>query len=116
MPDLPARFAAIVISFAPLLAQCSWLHAQVLLVGAILTPGRRTMASVLRITGHARDRHVTNCRRVPSRAPSGGLGTVRAACSDICDPVRPSHSQFVKTSGLRWISLLLVFPHVSAAP
>ena len=52
MPDLPARFAALIITFAPLFVQRSWLHARVLLIGAILAPGRRTVASVLRITGH----------------------------------------------------------------
>ncbi|MGI4941855.1 MAG: transposase, partial [Janthinobacterium lividum] len=41
---------------------------KVLLIGAILAPGRRTVASVLRITGHARDRHFTNYHRVLSRA------------------------------------------------
>ena len=69
MPDLPARFAALIITFAPLFVHRSWLHAQVLLVGAILAPGRRTVASVLRITGHRHDRHFTNYHRVLSRAP-----------------------------------------------
>ena len=49
MPDLPARFAVLIITFAPLFDQRSWRHAQVLLAGAILAPGRRTVASVLRI-------------------------------------------------------------------
>ena len=69
MPDLPARFAALVITFAPLFVPRTWPHAQVLLIGAILAPGRRTVASVLRITGHARDMHFTNYHRVLSRAP-----------------------------------------------
>ena len=69
MPDLPARFARLIITFAPLFVQRSWQHAHVLLVGAILVPGRRTVASVLRITGHARDKHFTNYHRVLSRAP-----------------------------------------------
>ncbi len=77
MPDLPARFAALIISFAPLFVQRSWLHAQVLLTGAILAPGRRTVASVLRITGHARDRHFTNYHRVLSRAPWSARGGAR---------------------------------------
>ena len=64
MPDLPARFAALIITFAPLFVQRSWLHARVLLVGAILAPGRRTVASVLRIAGHARDRHFVKTRRL----------------------------------------------------
>ena len=65
MPDLPTRFATLIITFAPLFVQRSWLHARVLLVGAILAPGRRTVASVLRITGHARDRHFTIARTTP---------------------------------------------------
>ena len=142
MPDLPARFAALIITFAPLFVQRSWLHAQVLLIGAILAPGRRTVASALRITGHARDRHFTNYHRVLSRAPwsarDGGRmllghlvqafaprGPVILGLDDTVerrwgpkiatrgiyrDPVRSSHSHFVKTSGLRWMSLMLLAP------
>ncbi len=43
MPRLPARFAAVILCFAPLFQQRSWRHAEVLLVGAILAPGRRTV-------------------------------------------------------------------------
>ena len=68
MPHLPARFAGIILSFAPLFVHRSWRHAQELLIGAILCPGRRTVASVLRITGRARDRHFVNTHRVLSRA------------------------------------------------
>ncbi len=64
MPDLPARFAALILTFAPPFVQRSWRQARVLLIGAMLAPGRRTVASVLRITGHARDRHFTNYHRV----------------------------------------------------
>ena len=66
MPDLPTRFAMLIITFAPLLVQRSWLHARVLLVGAILAPGLRSAASVLQIAGHARDRHFTNYHPVLS--------------------------------------------------
>jgi hypothetical protein len=52
MLHLPHRFAAVILCFAPLFLQRSWRHAQVLLVGAILAPGRRTVTSILRITGH----------------------------------------------------------------
>jgi hypothetical protein len=40
MPHLPARFAGIILSFAPLFVHRSWRHAQALLIGAILCPGR----------------------------------------------------------------------------
>jgi hypothetical protein len=68
MPRLPARFAAVILTFAPLFLQRSWRHAEVLLTGAILAPGQRTVTSVLRITGLARERRFVNYHRVLSRA------------------------------------------------
>jgi hypothetical protein len=56
MLRLPARFAALILCFAPLFQQRSWRHAEVLLLGAILVPGQRTVASILRITGLGRER------------------------------------------------------------
>jgi hypothetical protein len=41
MPRLPTRFAAVILSFAPLFFQRSWRHAEVLLIGAVLAPGKR---------------------------------------------------------------------------
>ena len=68
MPHLPTRFAAVILAFAPLFVHRSWRHARVLLIGAILTPGRRTVASALRITGRSRERRFVNFHRVLSRA------------------------------------------------
>ena len=68
MPDLPARFAAIIVAFAPLFRHRTWRHAEILLVGAILAPGKRTVTSLLRITGLSRERHFVNYHRVLSRA------------------------------------------------
>lgn len=142
MPHLPARFAGIILSFAPLFVHRSWRHAQSLLIGAILCLGRRTVASVMRITGRARDRHFVNTHRVLSRAawsPRAGArilfrllveafvphGPVVLALDDTIerrwgrrirargiyrDPVRSSGAHFVKTSGLRWMSLMLLGP------
>ena len=127
MPPLPARFAGIILAFAPLLVHRSWRHAQVLLIGAILTPGRRTVTSVLRILGRA-----VWCPRCGSRVLLGMLisafaprGPVILALDDTIerrcgkwiaakgiyrDPVRSSDSHFVKASGLRWMSLMLLAP------
>ena len=68
MPQLPARFTGVILAFAPLFVHRSWGHAQVLLIGALLVPGRRTVASVLRITGRSRERRFVNYHRVLSRA------------------------------------------------
>ena len=68
MQHLPARFAAVILAFAPLFVHRTWRHARVLLIGAILAPGRRTVASVLRITSRSRERRFVNYHRVLSRA------------------------------------------------
>jgi DDE superfamily endonuclease len=68
MLDLPAHFAGLILAFAPLFVHRSWRHAQILLVGAILTPGRRTVTSVLRIMGRAQERRFVNVHRILNRA------------------------------------------------
>jgi DDE superfamily endonuclease len=142
MLRLPARFAGIIIAFTPLFVHRSWQHAQVLLLGAILAPGQRTVASLLRIAGLSRERHFVNYHRVLSRAAWSsragarillGLlveafvpdGPIVMAIDDTIerrrgrritakgiyrDPVRSSDAHFVKTSGLRWMSLMLLAP------
>ena len=68
MPRLPSRFAAVILTFAPLFLQRSWRHAEALLMGAILAPGQRTVTSILRITGLSRERRFVNYHRVLNRA------------------------------------------------
>jgi hypothetical protein len=68
MLRLPSRFAALILSFAPLLRHRSWRHAEVLLIGAILVPGQRTVSSILRIVGLVNERRFVNYHRVLNRA------------------------------------------------
>ena len=56
------------IVFRPLFSKPVFDHAQVLLIGAILTPGARTVANCLRLMGLEHDRHYPNYHRVLSRA------------------------------------------------
>jgi hypothetical protein len=77
MLHLPARFAAIIVAFAPLFRHRTWRHAEVLLVGAILAPGKRTVTSILRICGLSRERHFVNYHRVLSRARWSGQAGAR---------------------------------------
>ena len=76
MLRLPSRFAAVILCFAPLFFQRSWRHAEVLLIGAILAPGQRTVTSILRITGLARERRFVNYHRVLNRAAWSGRARV----------------------------------------
>ena len=142
MPCLPSRFAAVILAFASLFLQRSWRHAEVLLTGAILAPGQRTVTSILRITGLAQERRFVNYHRVLNRAawcpraasrillgllaaafvPAGPIvlgiddtierrrGKRIAAKGIYRDRVQSSHGHFVKASGLRWLSLMLLTP------
>ena len=140
MLTLPLELANLIVAFAPLFSKPVFKHAQVLLVGALLSPGKRTVTSALRVMGLSDEQHFQNYHRVLSRAvwssmaashlllgllvaafaPSGVRvmaldDTVERRRGDQIkakgiyrDPVRSSHSHFVKASGLRWLCLMLV--------
>jgi hypothetical protein len=114
----------------------------VLVAGAILTPGRRTIAAMLTVVGLSQAPTFTNYHRVLNRnrwssrevarrllallvttfLPAGpvviGLddtierrwGAKIKARGIYRDPVRSSHGHFVKASGLRWLSFMLLAP------
>ncbi len=69
MLRLPSCFAAIILAFAAVFVQQrTWCHARLLLLGALLTPGQRTVSSTLRIIELRRERHFVNYHRVLNRA------------------------------------------------
>ena len=68
MPHLPAEIIQVLAPFAPLFSDRVWLHAQLLLLGAILAPGARTVSTALRTMGLAAERRFTNYHRVLNRA------------------------------------------------
>src|SRR5436309_12026483 len=140
---LPACSASLILTFAPVFVQQrTWRRAELLLIGAILAPGKRTVTSLLRIAGLGRERRFTNYHRVLNRvawspraasrllfgllldafAPTGPVvlgiddtierrrGKRISAKGIYRDPVRSSKAFFVKTSGLRWLSLMLLAP------
>ena len=68
IPPLPDAIILIVAPCAPLFSARVWRHAQVLLLGAVLTPGSRAVTGALRVMGLALERQVTNDHRVLNRA------------------------------------------------
>jgi hypothetical protein len=58
--------------FAPLFSKRVWRHAQVLLIGAILAPGRRTVSSALRAMGLNQEERFHRYHRVLNRASWSG--------------------------------------------
>ncbi len=142
MCTLPAEIIKVLSVFAPLFSGRVFHHVQILVIGAMLTPGHRTVANVLRIMGLQHCQQFQNYHRVLNRAqwssrkvaqillqllvsyfaPDGVLvmgidetlerrqGAKIAAKGIYRDAARSSRSFFVKASGLRWISLMLLAP------
>ena len=140
MLTLPDEYNTLFNHIQPFFSKRVWKLALVLLIGAILTPGKRTVTAVLRIMGLSQERHFQNYHRVLNRAVWSNLalsavllhlllktflpaGTVVIGIDETIerrrgakikakgiyrDPVRSSKSHFVKASGLRWISMMLL--------
>jgi len=137
---MPSELMSLIVTFAPLFSKPVWAHVQVLVVGALLAPAKRTVTAALRVMGLADEKHFQNYHRVLSRAVWSSLAASRILLSLLIqtfapkgvlvmglddtierrrgerirakgiyrDPVRSSHSHFVKASGLRWLSLMLL--------
>ena len=67
----------------------TWQHVLVLIVGAILSPGRRTVASALRVTGLDQDPRFTNYHRVLNRNRWSSLGLARCLCRLLVNTFAP---------------------------
>ncbi len=130
------------IAYSGLFSKPVFAHARLLLAGAILAPGKRTITSVLRVVGLSQETKFHKYHRVLSLARWCALQGARILLSQLLscflaegpvvvgidetlerrwggkikkrgiyrDSVRSSHSHFVKCSGLRWISLMLLVP------
>ena len=68
MLTLPDAIVAVLVPFATLFSNPTWRKAQVLLVGAILAPGQRTVAAALRVMGRSDDGDFARYHEVLNRA------------------------------------------------
>jgi DDE superfamily endonuclease len=143
MLTLPKRIIHVLRSFEEALSERVWEWAKVLLIGAILAPGERTVTAILRVMGLSQEKQFQNYHRVLNRAKWSSRvlsrillrllvaafvpvnasivvgidetierrrGAKIAAKGIYRDPVHSSKEFFVKTSGLRWISMMLLAP------
>ena len=141
-PTVPPILLSWLAVFRPCFTTPVWNHILVLVGGAVLAPGKRTVTQALRVMGladrpgfgryhEALNRARWDARDVARRlllhllavlSPSGEVvigiddtierrwgGKIRAR-GIYRDAVRSSHGHFVKTSGLRWLSLAVVLP------
>jgi hypothetical protein len=140
MRTLPTTMIRVLAPFAPLFSRRVWQHAQVLLMGAILAPGRRTVSSALRAMGLDQYKRFHRYHRVLSRASWSSREASRILLGSLLeafvgegpivlgidetlerrwgkkisakgvyrDPVRSTHENLVKSSGLRWVCVMLL--------
>jgi hypothetical protein len=120
----------------------SWEHVLVLIMGALLAPGKRTVSACLRMTGRIDASNFASFHQILNRVrwsprcaarrllgvvierlvPAGPVvigmddtierrwGRRITARGIYRDPVRSSHGHFVKASGLRWLSFMILAP------
>jgi hypothetical protein len=143
MLTLPKRIIQVLRHFEEVFSERVWEWVKVLLIGAILAPGERTVAAVWRVMGQENEKQFQNYHRVLNRAKWSSRklsrllllllvhlfvandapivvgidetierrrGAKMAARGVYRDPVRSSKEFFVKTNGLRWISMMLLTP------
>jgi DDE superfamily endonuclease len=143
MRNLPPAIIQVLRHFELAFSEPVWEWATILLVGAILAPGNRTVTAALRVMGLSQERQFQNYHRVLNRARWSSRilsrillrlllrafvgadepvvlgmddhierrrGAKIAAKGIYRDAVRSSKSFFVKTSGLRWLSMMLLAP------
>ena len=69
----PTEIMVILASFAQVFSERTWDWVQVLVVGAILAPGKRTVSSVLKTVGLSEEKQYQRYHRVLNRAKWSGL-------------------------------------------
>src|SRR6201988_2674996 len=142
MLSLPIAFSSAIGVFAPVFSRPVWQHVKVILTGAVLAPGKRTVTAILQIMGCSAAPDFQTYHRVLNRAVWSPLqasrlllrllvavfiprGVVVCGLDDTIerrrgeqiqakgiyrDPVRSSHTHFVKVSGLRWLCGMVLAP------
>ena len=136
------EFLRVILPFQRLFSKPVFRHVQLLLAGAVLAPGKRTVSAVLRILGLKEEKNFHKYHRVLGLVewsaleaahillklllacflPAGPVivgidetlerrwGRMIAQRGIYRDSVRSSGSHFVKSSGLRWMSMMLLVP------
>jgi DDE superfamily endonuclease len=143
MLTLPKTIIHVLRQLEEVLSERVWEWAKMLVIGAILAPGERTVAAISRVMGCSDEKQFQNYHRVLNRTKWSSRELSRrllvllvrlfvpendpvilgidetierrrgrkiAARGVYHDQVRSSKEFFVKTNGLRWISMMLLTP------
>lgn len=140
---LPPEIMTVLMPFTQIVSTRVWDWAQVLLVGAILAPGKRTVTAALRVLGLKNEKQYQKYHRVLNRASWSSLQASRILLGLLVtvflsagaplvlgadetlerrrgekirakgifrDAVRSSQKYTNYSSGLRWVSMMLLVP------
>ena len=77
MLTLPAELMNLIVAFMPLFSKPVFEHLKLLLAGAILAPGKRTVTACLRVMGKSADKNFQTYHRVLNRAVWSALRASR---------------------------------------
>jgi len=89
MLTIPVTLTRLIVKFAPQFSKRVWEYVQVLVVGALLAPGQRTVTAVLRVMGLSQERHFQNYHRVLNRARWSSLATAHILLELVVGPWCP---------------------------
>ncbi len=87
---VPKECARLLTTFAPLFTKRVWQHAQVVLVGAILAPGKRAVTAALRVMGLAPRQSCQPSHRVLNRAVWSSLEGSRRLLQRLVHTLAPT--------------------------
>jgi DDE superfamily endonuclease len=90
MLTVPIELRQLIVRFAHLFSKRVWEHAKVLVVGAILAPGKRTVTAALRVMGLSEEAHFQNYHRVLNRAVWSALAASRILLGLLVRALAPS--------------------------
>ena len=68
MPTLPVSIIKLMSPFRPTFDKRTWAKGKELMIGAILSTGKRTVTAALRVMGHAENKHYAKYHHVLNRA------------------------------------------------
>ncbi len=95
MDGLPAALSGVLEPFAPVFRRRVWARAKLLVVGALLCPGTRTVAAALRVLGLDQSRAFSSFHRVLSRRRWSGLALARILLRQLVAAFVPADAELV---------------------
>ena len=69
MLTLPTELMNVIVAFVPLFSKPVWEHVKLLIAGAILAPGKRTVTAALPVMGKSQEKNFQTYHRLLNTCP-----------------------------------------------